>query len=319
MSYEMVMTRAEMDSNEEKWLEMRKTGIGGSDAGVVMKLNPNKKLFELWGEKTGNREPVDLSDNEAVYWGHTHEDNIARRFTEVTGKKLKKYGMIRSIENPFMLADIDRVVVGENAILEIKTCDAKKAYEWEDDQIPASYYCQVLHYMTVYGADRAYIACLIGGNRMVWKTIEFNEEEAGILIDEEEKFWNEYVVPKKLPPVDESDACASVLRSVYPGGEDTILELDGNIETLLQDRERYKTEIAKLSETVTGIENKLRLAMENNDYGTSVSYKVTYKPRQHSSLDSKRLAKDYPSIYEQYLVSKPTRVLKITPLKRKED
>ena len=54
--------------DHDKWLSVRNMGIGGSDAGVIMGLNPYKSPFQLWMEKTGQTHPEDLSDNEYVYW-----------------------------------------------------------------------------------------------------------------------------------------------------------------------------------------------------------------------------------------------------------
>lgn len=41
-----------------------------------------------------------------------------------------------------MLADVDRMVVGENAGLECKTASPYVAYKWEDGKIPLSYQLQ---------------------------------------------------------------------------------------------------------------------------------------------------------------------------------
>lgn len=52
-------------------------------------------------------------------------------------------------ENPFMLADVDRMVVGENAGLECKTASPYMADKWKDGRIPLSYQIQCFHYMSV--------------------------------------------------------------------------------------------------------------------------------------------------------------------------
>ena len=55
MSCTKVMTIEEMN-DRQKWLEMRRTGIGGSDAAVVVGLNKYRSLFSLWMDKTGQSE-----------------------------------------------------------------------------------------------------------------------------------------------------------------------------------------------------------------------------------------------------------------------
>ena len=64
----LIMTVEQMQ-DRDAWLDVRSHGIGGSDASVIVGLNPWKSLVSLWMEKTGQIEPADLSDNEKVYWG----------------------------------------------------------------------------------------------------------------------------------------------------------------------------------------------------------------------------------------------------------
>ena len=49
--------------NREKWLAVRNQGIGGSDASVIMGLNPYKSAYRLWLENRGIAEPEDLTGN----------------------------------------------------------------------------------------------------------------------------------------------------------------------------------------------------------------------------------------------------------------
>ena len=51
--------------------------------------------------------------------------------------------MLRNKEYPFILADVDRLVVGENAFLECKTTASWKEEEWDGDNLPDAYYLQL--------------------------------------------------------------------------------------------------------------------------------------------------------------------------------
>ena len=35
----------------EEWLQLRRNGIGGSDASVIMGKNPYRSILQLWGRK----------------------------------------------------------------------------------------------------------------------------------------------------------------------------------------------------------------------------------------------------------------------------
>ena len=64
---------SKMDKGE--WLALRKTGIGGSDAGAVCGLNPYSSPMEVFYDKTGSS--VEELDGEAVRQGHDLEDYVA--------------------------------------------------------------------------------------------------------------------------------------------------------------------------------------------------------------------------------------------------
>ena len=151
-----------MDRRE--WLALRKSGIGGSDAGAVCGLNPYSSPMNVYRDKTCET-AEDKEDKEAVRQGHDLEDYVAQRFMEATGLKVRRSNyMYRSIEHPFMIADIDRVVVGEDAGLECKTVSAYGEDKWKDGKIPFHYVMQCFHYMAVTGKRAWYIAVAILGS-----------------------------------------------------------------------------------------------------------------------------------------------------------
>ena len=210
----LIMTVAEM-ADEKKWLAARREGIGGSDASIIVGLNRWKSPFQLWLEKTGKAEAEDLSGNEYVYWGKVLEEAIANRFCELTGKKVQRRGLLQMDDYPYIRASVDRMVVGENAGLECKTCNGFSAKEWEDDEVPAAYYVQCQHYMMVTGCERWYIAVLIGGNHFVWKEIPRNDDEIDILLQAEIDFWHK-VEEGIMPEVDGSDSRSIWLYRILP-------------------------------------------------------------------------------------------------------
>ena len=78
----------------EGWLRLRKSGIGGSDAGAVCGVNPYSSAMKVFQDKTS--ESVEEQDNEAIRIGHDLEDYVAQRFTEATGLKVRKSNFIAS-------------------------------------------------------------------------------------------------------------------------------------------------------------------------------------------------------------------------------
>ena len=106
-----------------QWLKERQCGIGGSDVGAILGVNKYKTPFEVYLEKT---EPITEvgEQSESAYWGDQFEEVVAKEFEKRTGKKVRRDRKhYKHKEYSFMVANIDRKVVGENAILECKTAN----------------------------------------------------------------------------------------------------------------------------------------------------------------------------------------------------
>ena len=61
------------------WLEYRKKGIGGSDAGSICGLNPYATAISVYQDKT-QEEVTEKADNESMRQGRDLEEYVARRF-----------------------------------------------------------------------------------------------------------------------------------------------------------------------------------------------------------------------------------------------
>ena len=125
-SCELIMTAEVMQKNPSMWLQVRQNSIGGSEAAAILGMNPWKSPYQLWLEKTGSAEPEDISDKDVVHFGTILEPIVAQEFCLREGKKVKKCGLYRSKQHPFMTASFDRLIVGEPAGLECKTTSAYK-------------------------------------------------------------------------------------------------------------------------------------------------------------------------------------------------
>ena len=190
-----------LNLGKKEWLKYRKGGIGGSDAGAICGLNPYRTAIQVYTDK--RTDEIEEFDNEAMREGRDLEEYVARRFMEETGKKVRRANaMFYDEEKPFMLADVDRMIVGENAGLECKTASPFSADKWEDDKIPLSYQIQCYHYMSVMNADRWYVAVLIYGTEFKVYCLERDEEMIQNLVHIEVDFWNNHVQAGVIPAPD---------------------------------------------------------------------------------------------------------------------
>ena len=309
---ELVMTVEQM-KDRQAWLDLRNSGLGGSDAAVIMGMNPWKSRLALWAEKSGQKKPEDLSGNQRVYWGQKNEANIADWFEEVTGKQVRRRGMMRSCEHPWMLASVDREVIGEKAGLEIKTAGVDQAKLWGEDEIPDMYYLQCQWYMAVTGYDRWYIAVLIGGNDARWNVVERNQEQIDQLIEAGKNFWQmvQDLIP---PPPDGSDSAREVLNEKYPGGKTepvTMTEPEA-VQAMVAYRLLAK-QADELKKQTEAVKQHIMELMGDTEEAKIDGTKVTWKTTAgRVTVDSKALKKDLPNVYEKYIkIGKATRTFRI--------
>lgn len=202
-----------MKRNE--FLARRRQGIGGSDIAAIVGISPWRTPRDIFLDKTGKSEPEPETD--AMYWGTTLEDVVAREYSKRTGRKIERCSV--QFQHPqynFLIANIDRVVYADpkkkpvhngqfrtNRILECKTASQYAAGDWGEpgtDQIPEYYKAQVQWYMGITGAQICDVAVLIGNRDFRIYTVYRDDAVIDYLFTEGVKFWQEYVQTDTLPP-----------------------------------------------------------------------------------------------------------------------
>ena len=294
-----------LNLDKREWLKYRKRGIGGSDAGAVCGLNPYRTAMQVYQDKIS--EEIEEMDNEAMRQGREFEDYVAKRFMEATGKKVRRANaMFYNEENPFMLADVDRMVVGENAGLECKTASPYMADRWKDGNIPLSYQIQCYHYMAVCNADAWYIAVVIYGREFKYYKIERDEAVIADLIQIEKAFWENHVMKQQIPDPDGSKLADSVIAEYYKNSIADTIPLTGFNEKL-ERRQELSELIGRMDMEKKKIEQELKLYLGENERAENEQFMVSWKSVQSNRLDEKRLKEEEPEIYEKYKKSVSSR------------
>ena len=298
----------------EDWLEVRKQGIGSSDAAAAVGLNPYKSQLELWLEKTGrddNLPKADPHDEESpMYWGNILEPIVAAHYTKRTGNRVRRINAVLQHPDPalpWMLANIDREVTGAPGvqILECKTAGINGARLWKEG-VPEYVQLQVHHQLAVTGKQAADVAVLLGGQHLEIHRIERNESLIARLIELERQFWH-YVETDTPPPADGSDSAELALRCLYP--EDTGQTLDfrdhRNMSACFADLLAVRQSIAEQEKLEAQLKQILQQAMGNASRADFETGSVTWKKAKDSVvLDLTRLLKDQPDLQQRYAATK---------------
>lgn len=293
------------------WLRARRQGITGTDAGAITGMNPYVSAFQVYQDK--HSDDVQETDNEAMRQGRDLEEYVASRFTEATGLKVHRANAIfQNEEHPVMLADFDRLIVGQKAGLECKTVSPYSAGKWKDGAIPLHYQMQVQHYLAVSGFDCWYLAAVILGKEFIIRKIDRDEELIQYLITIEERFWKEHVLAHVMPEPDGSNSCSEAIAHLYfkSNGAKSVQLL--GCSGLLDRRQELSDLIDKMEKERTVIDQKIKLQMQDAAYGTAAPYRVSWISSDTTRLDTKRLKAEQPSIYSQYSKTTTSRRFTVT-------
>jgi putative phage-type endonuclease len=253
-----------MNAPDRAWLEARKSGIGGSDVAAILGLSPWRSAVDVFLDKTSP--VVDLETSEPMYWGIVLEEVVAKEYSSRTGRKVQRLTkMLSHPEHPWMLANLDRVIVtpgsrarwedgkllGADGLLECKTASAYKAAEWsanDEDAVPTYYAAQCFWYLAVTGAQWIDVACLIGGQRYVQKRIERDEAVIASLIERCGAFWHNHVLTGIAPePTSGEDAA-----SLFPQDNGELVEANPKTLELIYRARELKAQIAALELELDG-------------------------------------------------------------------
>ena len=297
----------------DDWLEVRKHGIGSSDAAAAVGLNPYKSQLTLWMEKTGRDADLpkpDPDDTTApVYWGTLLEPIVAASYTKQTGRKVRKVNaVLQHPEITWMLADIDREVVGspDVQILECKTAGEFGARLWKDG-VPEYVQLQVQHQLAVTGKHAADVAVLLCGQALQVHRIERDDTLIARLIALQERFW-QYVTTDTPPPVDGSDSSATALHCLYPkdNGERLDFRQDARMSSLFSDLQDARFQADKFKKLEEQYKQQIQQAMGEASQATFETGAVSWKRSKDSTtLDTKQLQADHPELVLQYSQTRP--------------
>lgn len=302
--------------NREEWKELRKQYIGGSDAAAVVGLNPFVSQFSLWAEKTGKA--PDFEGNLATEVGTYLEEFVAKKFEQETCKTVRRCNLsLVNSEYPWAIANVDRMVVGEDAGLEIKTTSELNMKKFNGGDYPANYYVQVAHYLAVTGKARWYLAVLIGNREFRVFSIDRDEEEIKALMDAERDFWTNYVLKRKTPPVDGHSATSEAIRQIFDTDSGDTADLTG-MDALFEQRKALNEHIRSLKTELDGLDNQVKLLLGSRSSGVCGRYSVSWKTQRTSGLDREAIRADYPGFdFTKYATQ--SRVFRVTEKKQKSE
>lgn len=304
----VIVADIDPDTDRALWLDLRRQGLGGSDAAAICGEDPYRSPFAVWLEKVAADDAEDR-DNEAMFWGRRLEGVVR----DVTGERehLAIDTVPHLLAHPdfsWMLASPDGLARHLDApspegVYEGKTGGYWAGQAWADNQVPAGYVLQAQHYLAVCGLEWAIYGCLIAGQQLVVRRVARDQELIDHLIDIEADFWRR-VTDRTPPAPDGSKATTDLLAHLYDVTPGSVLTVDPHdVRVLLDERAAAKADEAAAAERAAAAENQLKALAGEYEVVVDPDGRTLFTWREVTShrLDGKALKVAHPDTHAAFL------------------
>lgn len=293
----------------QEWLADRGLGIGASEAGTVLGVNPWETPYQLWRRKRGLDGPKE--ESAAMRAGHYLEDAVARFYAGETGAEIIKRTAadfsIVCAERPHLRVSPDRLFwppgarhgERQKAVLECKTTRMSV----DAESVPMHWYCQLQMNMGVGEYDSGALAWLTRGSDFGYRNYDLDPDFFGWMTGELDRFWTDCVVGGREP---ESVTAADVeLKGrVSPGVSVEATDEVFEAAERLAEAKRKAEEAAKEADALA---DTLKVYMGDAD---TLAYRgrtlCTWKAGKESRrFDAKRFEAENPETAARYMKTAP--------------
>ena len=296
-------------ANREQWLEIRKSGIGSSEAATIMYLNPFETPYQLWRRKMGYDAPKE--ENFAMRAGHYLEDAVSKFYADATGATVIKRSAIDWIaqdrKKPYMQVSPDRTAWGKDQlhneankmIVECKTTQMPI----DEDNVPRHWYIQLQYQLHVTGYDYGALAWLTQGREFGFRHFERNDTIGAMIEQSVTRFWEHNIIGGEEPEL----ANAEDIDIKYPSQIDgKTVDVDEQTYNVWKALVTLKSEISKLDAEKKKLEDEIKLAFGDAEAIAYGGHRLaTYRaPKATEAFDWKRFEKERPEAVIDYMVRK---------------
>ena len=271
-----------------EWLAQRTQGIGGTDAAHL--INGTRSRFRMWREKRGLAEPEHVSPElQALFdYGHSREPELARIFATRTGQKVRNTGTWVRKDQPWAIANPDRLV-GRDGILEIKTTGAytDAAKHWRDGGVPPHAWVQAHWYAYVTGRTRLWFIAEVDRVTYIAGPYDRDEDLITRMVETVTEFWSS--VEDGLEPAPEREDAALAYPTSVEG--QTVEAAPWTVDDVARLRD-LKAQIAELEAEAKHLTEGIKLELGEAEALTADGrVLVTWRTQtRRGSVDAKALA-----------------------------
>lgn len=303
-------------SSHEEWLKVRESGIGSSEVGTILGLNPYETPYQLWRRRMGIDAPKE--QNFAMRAGHYLEDAVSKFYHDETDKEIIKASagdwIIRNNDRPYMQVSPDRTFWipglpknGQNkGILECKTTQM----EVDADSVPQYWFAQLQYQLGVAEYTQGALAWLTMGRKFGYCDFEFDAEFFAYITEEVNRFWVDNIVGKQEPLLMTVD---DVLLRNPKHVVGKAIEADEELQNNCRILKEIKEELSALDTRKKELEAAIKMAMGDAealvappDGCGKPQILATWKAAKDSvKFNESRFAQEQPDTYASYTDTMP--------------
>jgi putative phage-type endonuclease len=285
--------------------ELRKSGIGGSEIGILAGLSRWGSPIDIYERKLGLRQEEPSFHLER---GNYLEPALIRWWEARTGKKTSSPGTVRHPTLARILATPDAAIINADlvpvGVLEIKSPGPRTWSEWGEpgtDSIPPAYLCQATWEMACLGVQSADVAALIDGDLKIYP-VAYDADFFGELAEIAHKFWRDCIEKRTPPEPDGSESYAESLVRRFPSvGRDALIatpDLEATAVAYREARERFEAAEKEAERLKQELQARMGDAGKLVGSFGSISWSDT---KGRESLDAKALKAAHPDIAAKFV------------------
>jgi putative phage-type endonuclease len=306
------------DAPEAEWHAVRRRTIGGSKVAAILGLDKYRGPRHIFEEMHGRPVPTDAALSEYAEIGTEIESFVSYLFTKKSKiPAVPTPGTLVHVEHDWMTANVDRFALDPEsgavvAPVELKNRSEYQADDWEDG-VPDGPALQAHWYMAVGGWSHAWVAALVGGNKLRYHRIERDEELIGTLVDVCGRWYQRHIVEGFPPPADGLAATKELLGRLWETKAGAIVDVPREKAVKLRKRRAsLREQIKQLNGELTTVENEMRLVNEAAEIAR-VGKAVAWTVKQNGTFAEKRFREENPAIAAQFMTT--VRVVDVERLK----
>jgi predicted phage-related endonuclease len=293
-----------------EWYADRATYIGASEMADVVGLGKWGDALTVWERKTGQAGEQESSFRMTL--GTLTEPIIGKLASEALGKRLHRVtGPVRHREHPFLASNPDFRIVGSRGLVQAKLNISGEPFGDPDDSgsgdsIPLNYRVQGWGELLTTGLDFVYFAVLdpYAGLSLHLLDRRAGENEAAIedLRQDLVEYWQEYVLPRKMPPPTALSGEALARRfptRVAKIGKVASAEQVSTIESIVT----KKAEIDEATKELEAAKNTVKAWIGDAAWIEGGGYRASWGETTRSNVAWKEIAKAYRTLLDSAVVA----------------